>query len=1114
MLDGACRIDQMVDWAVENSSPGIALTDHGNMFGALEFYQKSKKSGVNPIIGCEVYVAPQDRRVRDKSQSSAFHLTLLAENSLGYHNLLKLVSLGYTEGFYYNPRIDMEILSAYSEGIIALTGCIAGFVPKLISSQKEQALTNFKQLKDVMGENNLFVEVQNHYLEDELKAYPLMAELAKEYGLPIVGTNDVHYPTYQDHQMHDVMLCIQMKKNISEEDRIRFDNEFYFKNEDEMQKVLEQFGEESISNTLMINERCNIELEMGQDLMPKFDVPQGYDENTYLEKICYDALKKLYGSDLSNNIQERINHELGVIQKTGYAGYFLIVWDFVSHARSKGHFLSARGSAGSSLVLYAIGVINFNPMDFGCVFERFLNTERISPPDIDIDFSGPARESVIEYLREKYGEESVAKVATFTTFNKKSAINDVGRALEISISDVKKIQKGEINNLNLNQLSGEIEGLKRHASSHPSAYVVSNGPLTDHIPVFKDSHNELISQYEGKDVEKLGIVKFDLLNVSSITEVQNCINLIKENHGVEIKLEEISLEDEKTYNLINRGLNTGLFQISASSGMKKIVNRVRPRNFSEFVAISALYRPGPLQSGMTDKYINRKNKEENITYIHPLTKNALEETYGVCIYQEQVMQIARDMAGFTLGEADVLRSAMGKVNKELLLSQREKFIEGSRVNGVTEEEAGRIFDIIEPFGSYAFNKSHTVAYSLLSYQMAYLKCHYPCEFIAALMSGSQNDPIKLFEYQQESKALGKYLGIEININPPDINKSSQSFSVKNNDITFGLECLKGVGLAVIEEIVSARNEKGEFESLYDFCKKVDRKKVKKKAIEVLVESGTFDSLEPNRKFCFENIQETINSTKDLFEDLERGQMSLWGEEVSKPTPINEKEKPKDWSDKEKLEREKSILGFYITGHPLEKHQDLIDRYTSCNISEINDSQKIKRVSFIATITSIRKVKTRKNKIMILISFEDIEGKIEGILFPGVKIKAKVEENEIVWVRGITEQDNNPRTNQTSNQIKIDEIISIDKLVKLKTTDVVVRVDQIDMEKLVELQSIALNSEGNKNLILSLPSKSGRVIAKSSRKYSISAQKEILEKIRDLFGQDSVILSNRSNIALK
>ena len=1110
MLDGACRIDDMINWAVKNSSPGMALTDHGVMHGCLEFYTKAKDAGINPIIGCEAYVAPENRHLKNKIHSKSYHLTLLAENKTGYYNLLKLVSLGYTEGFYGRPRIDMEILKTYNEGIIVLTGCIAGQVPQLISSQKETALKNFRQLISATQKGNLYVEIQNHFLEEELKAYPLMIELAKQFNLPIVGTNDVHYPSFGDHKLHDTMLCIQMKKTISNEDRICFQNQFYFKTHDEMKEVLHCYPEEAFTNTQVINDRCNIELELGQDLMPKFDIPQGYTEDSYLKKVCYNSLKKLYGSHLSSEIQERINHELEVIEKTGFAGYFLIVWDYVQHARNQGHFLSARGSAGSSLVLYAIGVINFNPMDYNCIFERFLNTERVSPPDIDIDFSDRARDCVIEYLRKKYGEESVAKVATFSTFNEKSAIADIGKALEIPVSEVRRIQKGQSDNSELTQLTESIDGMKRHVSSHASAFVVSSDPLTNHIPIFKDSHGEIVSQYEGKDVEKLGIVKFDLLTVSSITETQDCINLIKQNHGIDIKLEDIPLDNEKTYQLINRGLNTGLFQISKSSGMRKIVSRVNPQNFEEFAAISALYRPGPLESGMTDKYIKRKNGDEKITQIHPLLENALKETYGVCVYQEQVMQMAQDMAGFTLGEADVLRSAMGKVNKELLISQRQKFVEGAMKKGVLENEASQVFDFIVPFGSYAFNKSHTVAYSLLSYQMAYLKTHYPREFIAALMSGAQDDPNKLFEYRHESRALSEYLNVEINILPPDINKSSIKFSVEGPNIIFGLECLKGIGVSIIEEIISARNKKGKFKSLSDFCSKVDTSKVRKKGIEILIESGTFDSIEPNRKSAFERIEKTIKSTKAIQEDRQRGQMSLWGDEFDEKQieePVKETN-VKDWNETEKLEREKKILGFYITGHPLEKYQNIIDRYTYTDTEKIKRSKKLGNAVFVGIISKIRKIQTRNKKTMIILTFQDTKGEVEGILFQGVKLNADIKENNIVWVSGVIEKDNDPISNKTTNQVKIDEILSIDKVIESKTTDIEVFIEEYNEEKLNTLRELSLKLKGNKTLYLSIPTQEGRSLIRASQKFNIDASENTLGRIRELFGSESITLSNK------
>ena len=946
-----------------------------------------------------------------------------------------------------------------------------------------------------------------------------MVQLAQEYNLPLVGTNDCHYLLKSDHKLHDVMLCIQMKKTIDDQDRIQFDNHFYFKTVSEMRQSLEMFPEEAITNTVEIANRCNLELDLSDSLMPQYEVPEGYTNDTFLKKVCYDGLQEKYGSHLSNEIQERINHELDVIEKTGYAGYFLIVWDYVKYATEKGHFLSARGSAGSSLVLYAMNVISFNPMDYNCIFERFLNTERISPPDIDVDFTDRARDDVIAYLKKKYGEDCVGKVATFSTFNKKSAIADVARALKIPISEVRKIQKSKkelsesTENTELVELTTSIEGIKRHVSSHPSAFIVSNKPLMNYVPLFKDAHDYIVSQYEGSDVEKLGIVKFDLLSVTSLTETQDCINLVKKNHGVELILEEIPLDDPKTYSLINRGLNSGLFQIHSSPGMRHTTSRVRPENFTDFLAISALYRPGPLQSGMTEKFINRKNGEEEISYPHPLLENALKETYGCCIYQEQIMSIARDMAGFTLGEADVLRSAMGKVNKDLLLSQREKFIEGAGLNGVNPSEAGKVFDIIEPFGSYGFNKSHTVCYSLLSYWMAYLKTHYPHEFISCLMSGAQGDPAKLLEYRQETKALAKFLEVTINISAPDINKSYLEFTVKGNNIYFGLECLKGVGVGVIEEIVHVREKDGEFTSLKDFCSKVDSKKVKKKAVECLVEAGTFDLIEPNRAEAFSLIEDCLKSAKGIQEEKERGQMTLFDDFFDEPKKsVTKKTKVEDWTNEEKLEREKKILGFYVSGHPLEKYEDIVENYTTLSSSGVRDAKSGTNIYFMGTISKIRKITTRSKKKLIIFTLTDLEGAVEAILYSGLKQDMILEENVTIWIRGTIQEDSPPGVeDKTTNQIQIQEILTPDQVVKEKTSDVEIYVSRANYneDNLKELRKITLLSTGKKNLLLSLPSKKGRVIAKCGPNHRIAIEDNIFDQIKKIFGPDSINLSNRS-----
>ena len=787
MLDGACRIPDMVDWAVENSVPAVALTDHGNMFGAWELYNKATEAGINPVIGCEVYVAQGSRKTREQEPGGPYHLTLLAEDATGYQNLLELVSLGYTEGFNRKPRIDMEILREYRDGIIALTGCIQGQVPQLLcSNRRDAAVQNFKTLMEIMGERNLYVELQNHYIDKELEAYPVMVQLAKEFDLPLVGTNDCHYLRKSDHGMHDVLLCIQTRKTVNDQERTRFDNHFYFKSVDEMREALKDYPPEAISNTLEIANRCNLQLDYRQDAMPKYAIPDGHTHDSYLRELCYQGLRQKYG-EFSEPIQQRIDYELAIIKRSGYANYFLIVADYVNYAHKQGYPLSARGSAASSLVLYALDVIGFNPMDYGCLFERFLNLERLNPPDIDIDFADRAREPVIEYLAKKYGADSVSKVATFATLGAKAAIRDVGRALEVPLEDVEKLTElipsfsgitldealervpefqtlAELpENRELIEISKAVEGMKRHVSCHASAIVVSDGPLTNYVPLFKDRRDQIATQFEGKIVEDVGIVKFDSLGLRSLTETHDCLQMIKANHGKDIKLEDIPFDDRKTYSLIGNGLIAGLFQLEGSSGMYRVVTELKPDNFEEFSAIPALYRPGPIENGDMQQYIDRKNGVQPIVYGHPSFEGSLKSTYGVCIYQEQVMQIAHDIAGFTLAEADILRAAMGKRNEALLATQREKFVEGAVKKGFAKAEAAEIFELLEPVGRYAFNKSHTVAYSMLAYRMAYLKTHYPHEFMAAMMTGEAGNSTKIGHYREECEKLSEFLGITIDM---------------------------------------------------------------------------------------------------------------------------------------------------------------------------------------------------------------------------------------------------------------------------------------------------------------------------------------------------------------
>ena len=864
MLDGACRIPDMVDWAVENSVPAVALTDHGNMFGAWELYNKATEAGVNPIIGCEVYVAPDSRKASEQNQDGPYHLTLLAEDATGYHNLLELVSLGYTEGFNRKPRINMEILREYREGIIALTGCIQAQVPQLLSAnRRDEAVQNFKTLMEIMGNHNLYVEIQNHYIDKELEAYPVMAQLAEEFNLPLVGTNDCHYLHKSDHEMYDVLLCIQTKKTVNDKERPRFDNHFYFKNVDEMREVLKDYPPEAITNTLEIANRCNLRLDYRRDSMPKYEIPERHTHDSYLRELCYQGLRKKYG-ELSEPIRQQIDYELDVIKQSGYANYFLIVGDYVNYAHKQGYPLSARGSAASSLVLYALDVISFNPMDHGCMFERFLNLERLAPPDIDIDFADRARESVIAYLAKKYGADSVGKIATFATLGAKAAIKDVGRALEVPREKVEKLTElipsfpgitldevlervpefqtlAELpENTELIEISKAVEGMKRHVSTHASGIAVSDGPLTNYVPLFKDRQDQVATQFEGKTIEDVGIVKFDSLGLRSLTEVHDCLQMIKANHGIDIQLEAIPFDDKETYSLVGNGRIAGLFQLDGSDGMHRVVTQLKPDNFEEFSAIPALYRPGPIESGDMQNYIDRKNGAQVIDYMHASLEGALKSTYGVCIYQEQVMQVAHDIAGFTFAEADVLRAAMGKRNEALIAAQREKFVESAIKKNFGKEEAETVFDWLESVGGYAFNKSHTVAYSMLAYRMAYLKTHYPHEFMAAVMTGEVGDSTKIDRYREECGKLADFLGVEIDLLPLDVNSSRKGYTVEGNAIRSGFVAAKGITSEVIDRILEARDAGGVFASLEDFQARVDG--VNERGIDNLIKSGAFGTV--------------------------------------------------------------------------------------------------------------------------------------------------------------------------------------------------------------------------------------------------------------------------------
>ncbi|MCZ6677626.1 MAG: DNA polymerase III subunit alpha [Candidatus Poribacteria bacterium] len=1146
LLDGACRIADMVDWAYQTSAPAVALTDHGNMFGAWDFYKTAKDKGVNPIVGCEVYVAPGSRHERGKTQGSPYHLTLLSEDATGYKNLMKLVSLGYTEGFYSKPRIDMEILREYREGIIALTGCIQGFVPALLASdQRDQGVKNFLLLQEIMGKDNLYVEVQHHGIPEEERAYPIMVQLAQEYNLPIVGTNDCHYLRKSDHRMHDVLLCIQMKRAVSEENRMRFLNQFYFKSIDEMHAALVDFPPEAITNTLEIANRCRLELNYGEHIMPKYEVPDGYTADSYLAMLCYDGLREKYG-EISTEMQERLDYELDIIEKTGYAGYLLIVWDYVNFARERGFPLNARGSAGGSLALLALGVTTFNPMEYDCMFERFLNLDRISMPDIDIDFGDEHRKIVIDYLTDKYGSECVGQVATFSTFAAKAAVTDVGRALDVPVQDVRRVtqliptipgvtldesleevpQFREVaeapENRDMMDVAKSIEGMKRHVSIHACGVVLANGPLTDYVPLFKDKHDRIATQFDLKMLEDVGMVKFDFLGLRTLSEVYDCLARIKENHGVELTLEEISFDDEKTYELISHGLVAGLFQLETSPGMRRVIMQIKPNTFEDFIPIPALYRPGPLDSGMMDSFIRRKLKIEKVTYLHPTLENALKNTYGVCIYQEQVMQIARDMALFTLGEADVLRDAMGKKKMDVLKMQREKFIHGATKNGIKAEVAEEIFDYLEPFGRYAFNRSHTVAYAILSYQMAYLKTHYPREFMASMLTGESGDSNKIMKYRAECRKLSEFLDTNIEVLPPDINSSETDFTVVGDDIRFGLAAVKNVSETAIEVIVQEREKDGSFKSLQDFCERVDTKAVNKRSIESLIMAGAFDSLDGHRAQYMASLEQVLKTAQSSQKDREKGQMSLFGA-ADEEAPIIQVELAEvpEWSYDERLRNEKEQLGFYLSGNPLQQYEDLMKYYATATSQTLAENSNGTEVYVVGLIASVRLTKTKKGDPMAILVIEDLEGGIDVVVFPEAYkgSRSAIEEGSVVWLRGNVDEGrkknggNGDEIEEDIRQIQAEEIVPIDQVIDRLTSAVEISIPEADidnLDKIHELQQVCLQHRGEYDLILRFTApKYGEVIAQSSSRYNLSYDDEVISEIEALFGSNCVKTSNRT-----
>jgi DNA polymerase-3 subunit alpha len=1004
LLDGAIRIDELLSKAKSYGMDAVAITDHGVMYGVIDFYKKAREMGIKPIIGCEVYVAPGSRfeKIAVKGSEPAYHLVLLAQDKTGYRNLTELVSRAFLEGFYYKPRVDKELLKEYSRGLIALTACLAGEVPRYIASGDRDAAERLAlEYRDIFGPDNFFLELQDNKIPEQEFINQALMEIGKRHRIPLVATSDCHYLEKTDAQVHDVVLAIQTATTLDDPKRLRFPTqEFYVKSPEEMGQAFAAVPE-ALENTLLVAERCNVDLELGQVLLPEFTVPEGFTPFTYLVHLCEEGLKKRYGDPVPAKIKEQVEYELKVINDMGYSAYFLIVWDFVNYARQNGIMVGpGRGSAAGSLVSYALGITNIDPLKYGLLFERFLNPERVSMPDIDIDFCFERRNEVIEYVSSKYGKTNVAQIITFGRMMARQAVRDVGRALGWSYGDVDKIaklipstpgvtlEKALSANPQLQSLAEQnkdvgsllsfarrIEGLCRHASVHAAGVVISNQPLMNYVPLQKMNEGEIVTQFDMDALQDLGLLKMDFLGLRTLTIIERALKIIKNTHQTNVDLDRIPLDDPETYRLLSRGETVGVFQLE-SGGMKELLKRLKPEGIEDLIAILALYRPGPLGSGMIEDFIERKHGRVKVTYPHESLASILRETYGVIVYQEQVMKIASQFAGFTLGQADILRRAMGKKKPEVMREQREKFIQGALKQGHDRNTAEEIFNLIEYFAGYGFNKSHSAAYAVISYQTAYLKAHYPTEYLAACLTSNASDSDKVAKFIAECKRLG------IQILPPDINESLANFTVVGEGkIRFGLAAIKNVGDSAIEEILARRRE-SRFRNIFDFAERVDLRVINKRVLESLIKAGAFDSLHSSRAQLLASVEEIIASFSRR-KKAKVSQISLFGGQ-SAPEPYPELKEVEEPERQELLKMEKEMLGFYVSDHPLREIALRYPHMVTVPIGRLGTIKQAVKVKILGVVNAFRKIVTKTGGEMYFVSLEDETGSVEVIFFPNFK----------------------------------------------------------------------------------------------------------------------------------
>ena len=1118
LLDGANKVDKLFDRIKGLNQAAVAMTDHGNMFGAIEFYRTALSHGIKPIIGCEIYVAPTSRfekkGVDRGSKEYNNHLILLAMNQEGYKNLCKLVSLAYMEGFYYKPRVDKELLREFNRGLIALSACLQGEVSQALSAGNIEKARAAAETYETIFNDRYYIEIQDNKLPEQEKVNRLLVELSRELSIPVVATNDCHYGEREDYHAHDVLLCVQTGKTVQEDNRLKMEtDELFLKSADEMARGFD-YCRGAVERSLEIAERCNVEIEFGKYHFPAFTPPKETSLDDYLDELARSGLEERLqgGTDTATRkgYEDRLNYELDVIKRMQFPGYFLVVADFINYAKKNGIPVGpGRGSSAGSLVAYALKITDLDPIRHVLLFERFLNPERRSMPDIDVDFCIRGRAQVIQYVKDKYGADRVAQIATFGTLKAKAAIKDVGRALGFSFAEtdaiaklipapkqgfdypiaesikmeprLQELMKNDPRVKNLIDHALRLEGLTRHASTHAAGVVLSNLPLVDHLPLFVDKEGGIVTQYDMGSVEKIGLVKFDFLGLKTLTLIHDCSKLIEMTRGEKIDVGNLPLDDKQTYQLLCNGNTTGIFQLE-STGIREMTVKIRPNCFEDLVAILALYRPGPLDSGMAEEYIKRKHGKEKIRYLHPLLEPILKDTYGVIVYQEQVMQIAQVLAGYSMGEADILRRAMGKKDPEEMAAQRERFVQGAQAKKIDIQKATEIFDQMETFARYGFNKSHSAAYALVSYQTAYLKAHYPVEFMAALMTSEMGDTDKVI------KNLAECRDREIEVLAPDVNESRSDFTPVGDKIRFGLAAVKNVGEKAVEIILQSREKEGAFESLFGFCRRVDLTAVNRRVVESLIKCGAFDSTHVSRAHMMAALDEAMRAGQAYQRDQQSNQIDIFAmlggsaKAIKKAGDIYPQ--VEEWTAQELLAFEKETLGFYITGHPLDKYDRIITKVTSGTISDLKEKASAGDVKIAGVVSALRLRNTKKGERYGSFNLEDKTGFIEVITWPDVyrRCMESLSSDEPIFVNGRLE------IGEERMQIIANEISPLAEVARKGRADgghngkeekngvddkvhLYVRETEVTSDELVQLRDTLLDFPGSSTVFLHLLSAS-------------------------------------------